>query len=63
MSIYESSLLIADLEQRLLDLGIDHATIQVESLLHSHTRAHGDALVCDILERPSEGNNHIGHSH
>ena len=63
MSIYESSLLIADLEQRLLDLGIDHATIQVESLLHSHTRAHGDALVCDILERPADGNRHIGHNH
>lgn len=63
MSIYESSLLIADLEQRLLDLGIDHATIQVESLLHSRTRSHGDALVCDILERPSDGNRHIGHNH
>lgn len=63
MKISEASLLIADLEQRLLDLNIHHATIQVESLLHPQNKTHSDALVCDILERPSEENSHIGHNH
>ena len=58
MSIYESNRLIADLEQRLLDLGIHHVTIQVESAAQTH----GDALVCDISERPVD-NSHAGHNH
>ena len=62
MSIREASLLIAELEQRLLDLGINHATIQVESL--SHPQAHSDGLICDIAERPTSANSgHMGHSH
>lgn len=63
MRISEASLLIADLEQRLLDLNIHHATIQVESLLHPQNMMHSDALVCDISVRPSEENSHIGHNH
>ena len=63
MSIYESSILIASLEQSLLELGIHHATIQVESASHPQTEAHSDALVCDISEQQTEGNNHIGHNH
>ena len=63
MSIYESSILIANLEQSLLTLGIHHATIQVESASHPQTEAHSDALVCDISEQQTEGNNHIGHNH
>ena len=64
MSIYEASLLIAELEQRLLELGINHATIQVESLSHPQTQAHSDALICDIAERPaSSDSGHMGHSH
>lgn len=58
MSIHESNLLIVNLEQRLLDLGIHHVTIQVESA----SQAHGDALVCDISERPVD-NSHAGHNH
>ena len=63
MSIYESSILITTLEKGLLALGIHHATIQVESLLHPQSAAHSDALICDISERPADGNSHIGHSH
>ena len=63
MSIHESSILIASLEQSLLTLGIHHATIQVESASHPQTEAHSDALVCDISEQQTEGNNHIGHNH
>ncbi len=58
MSIYQSNRLIIDLEQRLLDLGIHHVTIQVES----SSQAHGDALVCDISERPVD-DSHAGHGH
>jgi len=63
MSIHESSILIASLEQSLLTLGIHHATIQVESASHPQTEAHSDALVCDISEQQTEGSNHIGHNH
>ena len=62
MSIHESSILIGSLEQSLLELGIHHATIQVESAAHPQTSTHSDALVCNISERPAE-NNHIGHTH
>ncbi|MGM8884769.1 cation diffusion facilitator family transporter [Psychrobacter sp. 1U2] len=63
MSITESSVLISELEQRLQDLGISHATIQVESLSHPPTMAHSDALVCDISERALSDTGHIGHNH
>lgn len=63
MSIHESSILIASLEQSLLELGIHHATIQVESLAHPQTKAHSDALVCDISEQVTDTNSHIGHNH
>ena len=63
MSIHEASVLIAELEQRLQDLGISHATIQVESGEHTQTQGHSDALVCNIVERPSNNSSHIGHSH
>ena len=63
MSIHASSILIANLEQSLLELGIHHATIQVESASRQQTEAHSDALVCDISEQQTEGNNHIGHNH
>lgn len=62
MSIHESNLLIIDLEQRLLELSIHHVTIQVESSSSSQTQAHGDALVCDISERPVDSS-HAGHNH
>ena len=63
MNIHESSLLIANLEQRLLTLGIHHATIQVESSSHPQTKSHSDALVCDISEQATDNNSHIGHNH
>ncbi|WP_201586386.1 cation diffusion facilitator family transporter [Psychrobacter jeotgali] len=64
MRITEASLLIADLEQRLLDLNIHHATIQVESLSHPQTDTHSDALVCNISEAPADDSGaHIGHNH
>ncbi|MBI0426711.1 cation transporter [Psychrobacter sp. NG27] len=64
MSIHESSILIASLEQSLLTLGIHHATIQVESSSHPQNRPHSDTLVCDISERPTKtAGGHIGHSH
>lgn len=63
MRISDASVLIANLEQGLLALGIHHATIQVESLSHPQTSAHSDALVCDISEQQSSANSHIGHSH
>ncbi|WP_435949529.1 cation diffusion facilitator family transporter [Psychrobacter sp. DM8] len=62
MSISESNLLIVALEQRLLDLGIHHVTIQVESSSHLQTQTHTDALVCDISERPVDVS-HAGHNH
>lgn len=63
MSITEASVLISELEQRLQDLGISHATIQVESLSHPQTMAHSDMLVCDISERAVSDSGHIGHNH
>ncbi|WP_201527716.1 cation diffusion facilitator family transporter [Psychrobacter frigidicola] len=64
MNIHQASLLIAELEQRLQDLGISHATIQVESVEHPQTKAHSDALVCDIAARPiKDAGGHQGHSH
>lgn len=64
MSIHEASLLISELEQGLQDLGINHATIQVESLSHPQTQGHSDTLICNISERPmSDTGGHIGHSH
>ncbi|MGP4714103.1 MULTISPECIES: cation diffusion facilitator family transporter [unclassified Psychrobacter] len=62
MSISESNLLIVALEQRLLDLGIHHVTVQVESSSHPQTSTHTDALVCDISERPVDVS-HAGHNH
>ncbi len=64
MNIRQASLLIAELEQRLQDLGISHATIQVESAEHPPTTAHSDALVCNIASRPAkDAGGHHGHSH
>ncbi|MDE4455391.1 cation diffusion facilitator family transporter [Psychrobacter sp. DAB_AL62B] len=63
MSIRESSILIGNLEQSLLELGIHHATIQVESSSHPQTNIHSDALVCNVSEQAVEGNSHIGHNH
>ncbi|WP_114700591.1 cation diffusion facilitator family transporter [Psychrobacter proteolyticus] len=63
MSIHESNTLIASLEQRLLELGIHHATIQVESSSHPQNISHSDALVCDISGQLPAGNSHIGHNH
>ncbi|WP_298971353.1 cation diffusion facilitator family transporter [uncultured Psychrobacter sp.] len=63
MSITEASVLISELEQRLQDLDISHATIQVESLSHPQTMAHSDTLVCDISERAVSDSGHIGHNH
>ena len=63
MRIHQSSLLIASLEKSLLELGIHHATIQIESPLHAQINDHSNALVCDISEQAVEGNNHIGHNH
>jgi cobalt-zinc-cadmium efflux system protein len=62
MSTRESSVLINSLEQSLLELGIHHTTIQVESAAHPQTSTHSDTLVCNISERPAE-NSHIGHNH
>ncbi|MBB3107076.1 cobalt-zinc-cadmium efflux system protein [Psychrobacter luti] len=63
MSIYESSILITNLEKSLLELDIHHATIQVESLAHPQNKTHSDALVCDISQQPTDANSHIGHNH
>ena len=64
MSIHKASLLISELEVRLQDLGINHATIQVESLAHPQTQGHNDALICNISERPiNDIGGHIGHNH
>ncbi len=63
MSIYESSILITNLEQSLLELDIHHATIQVESLAHPQTKTHRDALICDISQQATDANSHIGHNH
>ena len=64
MRIHEASQLIAELEQRLQDLGISHATIQVES--GSYLPAHCDSedLFCNIATRPiQDSGDHHGHSH
>ena len=63
MSIHQSSILITSLEQSLLEIGIHHATIQVESATHPQTNTHSDALVCDISEQTTDTNSHIGHNH
>ncbi len=64
MSIHEASLLISELEKGLQGLGINHATIQIESLSHPQTQGHSDALICNISERPmNDTGGHIGHSH
>ena len=64
MNIHEASVLIAELEQRLQDLGISHATMQLESATHPQTQCHNDALVCDITARPVKTNGgHHGHAH
>ena len=63
MSIYESSILITNLEKSLLELDIHHATIQVESLAYPQTKTHSDALVCDISQQATDANSHIGHNH
>ena len=64
MNIHEASLLISELEQGLQELGINHATIQIESLSHPQTQSHSDALICNISERPmNDTGGHIGHSH
>ena len=63
MSIYESSILITNLEQNLLELNIHHATIQVESLAHPQIKTHSNALVCDISQQAVNSNSHIGHNH
>lgn len=63
MSIHESNILIASLEQRLLELGIHHVTIQVESSSHPQNLSHSNALVCDISGQLPDSNSHIGHSH
>lgn len=64
MSIHEASILISELEQLLQDLGINHATIQVESLAHPQSQSHSDALICNIAERPiNNASGHHGHSH
>ena len=62
MSIHESSILIGSLEKILLELGIHHATIQVESVAHPQTNTHSDSLVCNISKQPTD-NSHIGHNH
>lgn len=63
MSIHESNILIASLERRLLELGIHHVTIQVESSSHPQNISHSDALVCDISGQLPDDNSHIGHNH
>jgi len=44
------------------ELGIHHATIQVESSSHPQNTSHSDALICDISGQLPEDNNHIGHN-
>ncbi|WP_040641645.1 cation diffusion facilitator family transporter [Psychrobacter aquaticus] len=63
MSIHESSTLISELEHRLSDLGIHHATIQVECASHPQHETHSDALICNISMQPINNNGHIGHNH
>lgn len=58
MTIRESDGIIHELEHLLTDLGIQHATIQVESGEHQHS----DALVCDISSQQVASNHH-GHNH
>ncbi len=64
MRISQASVLIYELEQRLQTLGINHATIQVESLMHPQTTTHSDALVCDISSFDATNtDSHAGHHH
>lgn len=62
MRISEASSLIDALTQRLQDIGIHHATIQVEGAAHPNTLAHSDALVCDI-NAGHQIDAHSGHNH
>lgn len=64
MTIHESSVLIAELEQRLQDLGISHATIQVESSSYLQVLCDSEDLFCNIAVRSTQDSgNHHGHSH
>lgn len=63
MSIHESSTLISEIEHRLSDLGIHHATIQVECASHPQNGTHSDALICNISTQPINNNGHMGHNH
>ena len=64
MRIHEASKLIAELEQRLQDLNISHATIQVESVGHTQNQCHSDDLLCNIADQPiNDAGSHHGHSH
>ncbi len=63
MRILQASELIHELEHSLEELGINHTTIQVESIEHPHNRL--DAIVCSLEEADSMagGHSHLGHSH
>ena len=61
MRISEASRLIHELEHSLQDLGVSHATIQIES--SGCPNNHGDTLVCDISERGQDNSGHLGHNH
>lgn len=65
MRILEASELIHELEHSLEALGINHTTIQVESVEHPHNRI--DAIVCTIDEADNfnlnHGHSHLGHHH
>jgi cobalt-zinc-cadmium efflux system protein len=63
MNIRQSNVLIGSLELSLLELGIHHATIQVESASLPQTGTHSDALVCDISTQSATNNSHAGHHH
>ncbi|MGP9688254.1 cation diffusion facilitator family transporter [Psychrobacter sp. AOP22-C1-C5] len=63
MNIHQSNVLIGSLELSLLELGIHHATIQVESASLPQTGTHSDALVCDISTQSATNNSHAGHHH
>nr|WP_296402967.1 cation diffusion facilitator family transporter [Psychrobacter sp.] len=65
MCIIQASELIHDIEHSLEKLGINHTTIQVESIEHPHNRI--DAIVCSLDDADSatggHGHSHLGHSH
>lgn len=63
MNIHQSNVLIGSLELSLLELGIHHATIQVESASLPQTGTHSDALFCDISTQSATNNSHAGHHH